>query len=72
MIKYKKGQGKTERQKASSSSNPKTLLGLLYPWLGPIGCPETSVTNYQSTLWKCQKSADPITPAAEACNHTIW
>jgi len=39
--------------------------------MGPIGCPETSVQNYHSTLRKTQKSADLIYIAAEAWNHVV-
>jgi len=37
--------------------------------IGPRGCPETSVTNYQSMLGNSQKREDPIYTAAEARNH---
>ena len=38
--------------------------------MGPIGCPETSVTNYQSTLHiKSQKSVDFMYTVAVSCNH---
>jgi hypothetical protein len=33
---------------------------------GPIGCPETSVQNYHSTLHNSQKSVDAVYIAAEA------
>ena len=37
--------------------------------MGLIGCPETSVNNYQSTPCVIQKSEDLIYTAAEAWNH---
>ena len=37
--------------------------------MGPKGCPEMSVTNYQSTLGDFQKREDPIYTAVEARNH---
>jgi hypothetical protein len=39
--------------------------------MGPIGCPETSVTNYQSTQRQSQKSGDLTDPAPEAGNYTF-
>jgi hypothetical protein len=38
--------------------------------MGPIGCPEESVTNYQSTLRKPRKSADLISTGKKPSNHT--
>jgi hypothetical protein len=38
----------------------------------PIDCPETSVTNYHSTLLKSQKSEDFIYTAKEAWNYNSY
>jgi len=39
--------------------------------MGPIGCPETSVRNYQSTLRKIPKKGRYIYTAAEGLNRAI-
>jgi len=37
--------------------------------MGPIGCPETKVTNYQSMLFNIAKKKDLIYTTAETWNH---
>jgi hypothetical protein len=37
----------------------------------PIDCPETSATNYQSTLCNIPEDKDIIYTAAEARNHAV-
>jgi hypothetical protein len=39
--------------------------------IGPIGCPETSVRNYQYMLCNIQKSADLICNVAETWNNEL-
>ena len=40
--------------------------------MGPIGCPETSVRNYDSRLRKIRKSADLMYTGVEARCHAGW
>jgi len=39
--------------------------------MGPMGCPETSVSNYQSTLLHISEEQDLIYTAAEAWSHSV-
>jgi hypothetical protein len=52
----------TPKAGLSFKQSQKTALPLK---MGPIGCPETSVTNYQSTPLTSQKSEDVTHTAAE-------
>ena len=40
--------------------------------MGLIGCPEASVTIYQSTLRNPLRAKISFTAEAEAWNHTYW